>query len=75
MQTRIVVNDFARVSDCSDIFRQVEDLELSILVNNVGIGSSEEFLREDIAGISELVNVNIFSQIFCTSHFLQKNIS
>ena len=62
----------------NDIVEQVKDLQLSILVNNVGTSETIEIEDYDLSKIIEIINVNCTSMATLTSALiplLDKNSS
>ena len=67
--TRIVVADFRFSGEqqfWDDIARQICDLDVSVLVNNVGINRTERFNTIDPSFLRDVVAVNCTSQLLMT---------
>jgi 17beta-estradiol 17-dehydrogenase / very-long-chain 3-oxoacyl-CoA reductase len=68
-KTRIVVADFRFSGEqqfWDDLGRQICDLDVSILVNNVGINRTERFDTIDPTFLREIISVNCTSQLLMT---------
>eukprot|EP00357_Protocruzia_adherens_P033656 CAMPEP_0115020028 /NCGR_PEP_ID=MMETSP0216-20121206/29841_1 /TAXON_ID=223996 /ORGANISM="Protocruzia adherens, Strain Boccale" /LENGTH=317 /DNA_ID=CAMNT_0002391703 /DNA_START=123 /DNA_END=1076 /DNA_ORIENTATION=- len=52
-----------------EVFKEIDRMNVSILVNNVGIAQADEFDFQEESVISDMLNVNICPQVFL-SHFL-----
>ena len=70
-----VVKDFEKSSDdpigfFGDIFKQIENIPVDILVNNVGGSHVKMFIESK--KIHSIINLNIFSTTFMTKYFLDK---
>jgi len=66
VQTRVVVADFRSCSEqlfWDELARQISDLDVSVLVNNVGINRTERFDTIDPAFLRDIVSVNCTSQL------------
>ena len=56
------------------MFTEVKDNDISILVNNVGIGTptGKTILTNDPKDIENIIKTNIFSQVMMTKKFIEK---
>jgi len=75
IKTRIVVANFsesAKPGFFDQIYKQVEDLDISILVNNVGFGSLDYFHKVSEEEIRDLININIYPMMMLTHKFINK---
>lgn len=75
VQVNWVVKDFEKSSDdpirfFGDIFQQIEDIPVDILVNNVGGSHVKSFIES--TKIHSIINLNIFPATFMTKFFLDK---
>ena len=69
VKTRIVVADFRSSGEqqfWDDLARQLCDLDVSVLVNNVGINRTERFDTIDPTFLRDIVSVNCTSQLLMT---------
>jgi 17beta-estradiol 17-dehydrogenase / very-long-chain 3-oxoacyl-CoA reductase len=69
VQTRIVVADFRSSGEqqfWDDLARQICDIDVSVLVNNVGINRTEQFDTIDPSFLRDIVAVNCTSQLMTT---------
>jgi len=66
VQTRIIVADFTKASEedfFENITKQLEGLDISVLVNNVGLGKPSAFADLDEAKLREILLVNTVPQV------------
>lgn len=69
ISTKVVVSDLSKAYEegfCSEIEQQIQDLDISILVNNAGIGGSNTFERMQFDHIKNLVITNALSPVLIT---------
>jgi 17beta-estradiol 17-dehydrogenase / very-long-chain 3-oxoacyl-CoA reductase len=69
VQTRIVVADFRSSGEqqfWDELARQICDIDVSVLVNNVGINRTERFDAIDPTFLRDIVAVNCTSQLLMT---------
>lgn len=72
---KIVVADFNNSSQqgfFDKIFAEIKDLDVSILVNNVGLFFMEHFDLVEESTINNLLNVNIFPVVMLTKKFINQ---
>ena len=55
-----------------DIFEDTKDLDVSILVNNVGMAFKKQFPEADIRDIKDTIAVNTFPQALMTREYLER---
>jgi len=76
VHTRIIQIDFAKSFTHEEIeqkvYQQVKDLDISILVNNVGIGGIMRFEKLSYKSIYDLIHINIHSYVYVTYVLIQK---
>lgn len=75
LQTRVVVANFAESSNPAlfeKIYSEIQDLDISILVNNVGIMGDYLFHESSIKSLFELLTVNSLSVLHMTRVLLKK---
>mgnify|MGYP000856790971 FL=1 len=76
VHTRIIQVDFSKVFTYEDIerkiYQEVKDLDISILVNNVGVGHFCRFEKLSYKSIYELIHVNIHSYVYVTYVLIHK---
>lgn len=78
VQTKIVVKDFAQAHQenfAEDIYDQVCNLDISILVNNVGQGGGGKYFEMDPNKIRDMVLVNCLSHALITRVLLPKLVA
>ena len=71
VKTKVIEYDFNFISNCDDIFVEIEDLDVSVLINNAEIKSLQYFSHQSDKEIDELISHNIFSQVFMTKQFIK----
>ena len=70
VKTRVVVHDFAK--DCkAEAYEKLyndnlRDIDVSILINNLGVGQPGSFLEQKEEAIHETVTVNAYSVVLLT---------
>eukprot|EP00347_Sterkiella_histriomuscorum_P006355 403353077 len=76
VQTKIVVADFAKGGETiqmyEDIYQQIKDLDIAILVNNAGVNTRSYFKDTSIEDIMDMVVVNTYPYTLLTRHLLHK---
>jgi len=78
IQTKVVVADFkdsVNEGFFEFIMEQIEGLEVSILVNNIGVYSSTPFHLENLQRLQDLVIINCLPQTMLTRLLLPKLLS
>jgi short-subunit dehydrogenase len=70
VSTRIVVADLAAHDGPERVVEACGDLEISILVNNAGLGYAGRFDKQDAARLREIVDVNCAAPVVLTSRLL-----
>jgi hypothetical protein len=70
--TRVVVADLAAPDGADRLAAAVEDLDLSILVNNAGFGHAGRFDRADPQRLRDMVQVNCVAPVVLTSKLLPR---
>lgn len=74
-EIKIVVADFKNSLDdgfYDKIYHQLKDLDISILVNNVGIGSPGFFHKDSDELVNEYLSLNVLPQFFLTKKLISK---
>ena len=63
VKTKVVVYDFSEVGGYDKIIEELEDLDIGILVNNVGTsnGSEKPLIENDLQNVFKVMKINIFS--------------
>ena len=63
VKTKVIVYDFSEVGGYDKIIEELEDLDIGILVNNVGTsnGSEKALIENDLQNIFKVMTVNMFS--------------
>lgn len=70
VQTRVIVHDFAKDFKAEDFEKlwndNLRDIDISILINNLGVGKAGSFLEQKEEEIHETVTVNTYSIVLLT---------
>ena len=63
VKTKVIVYDFSEVGGYDKIIEELEDLDIGILVNNVGTsnGSEKPLIENDLQNVFKVMKINIFS--------------
>lgn len=77
IQVRTIAKDFSKsnqnpISFFADITSQLNDLDVSILINNVGTASSGKFHTNPISDVSGMLSLNIWPVVYMTHNLLPK---
>ena len=76
VQTKIIIADFKNSSKNEDFFtnimKQLENCEISILINNVGISTKGDFLNEDENYLKEIIIVNCIPMVILSQKIMKK---
>jgi len=70
VSTRVVAADLADPEDVDRLIAAVEDLEISLLVNNAGFGAQGRFDKLDAVRMRDMVQVNCAAPLALTSALL-----
>jgi len=70
VKTRVVAADLAAPGGAEELVRSVADLEISILVNNAGVGGAGPFARRDPAWLRNMVELNCTAPVVLTRALL-----
>ena len=65
VKTKIIVYDFAKVDGYENIAKELEDLDIGILVNNVGMAYGKP-VRHDDSDLSKTFNIMTVNMFSCT---------
>lgn len=75
IKTKIVIADFSQVNN-ENFFKQIMEgvsgLDVSVLINNVGVGHGHYLTKMPEEQLKELVNVNCIPQVVLSRHFAEK---
>jgi len=78
LQTILIEFDFSRkfsIKDYEKFFlnnKEIKNLDISILINNIGISQRELFTNYSLEFIMDTININIVSQSLLTKIFINK---
>ena len=78
LQTILIEFDFSKkfsIKDYEKIFlnnKEIKNLDISILINNIGISQRELFINYSLEFIMDTININIVSQSLLTKIFINK---
>jgi 17beta-estradiol 17-dehydrogenase / very-long-chain 3-oxoacyl-CoA reductase len=78
LQTILIEFDFSKkfsIKDYEKIFlnnKEIKNLDISILINNIGISQRELFTNYSLEFIMDTININIVSQSLLTKIFINK---
>ncbi len=74
-ETRVVEADLASPGGADALARAVEDIEVSILINNAGAGYAGRFEKQDLERLAEMVQLNCTAPLVLTGRMLPSMIS
>jgi len=77
-KTRVVVSDFTNSHKdgfAEEIYEQVRDLDISILVNNAGVWEGDYYDRIPLQNIRNLILTNVLAHAMITRVFLPKLVA
>jgi len=75
VQTKVVVLDFSnctKYSHYENAFNQMKDLEVSILINNVGVSKGAPFFTWQYQTLQDFLTINVHSQVMFSRFFTTK---
>ena len=72
IQTRVICADLSNEEETKKIVRDVNDLEVGLLVNNAGVLNTGNFLDNDLEDEIQLINTNCKSYIILTHGLANK---
>ena len=78
LQTILIEFDFSKkfsIKDYEKFFlnnKEIKNLDISILINNIGISQRELFINYSLEFIMDTININIVSQSLLTKIFINK---
>lgn len=70
ISVKIIQKDLAKPTSAEDIFKDLEQDRIDVLVNNAGFGSVGDFAESDWDVQSKMMNVNIVALVHLTRLFL-----
>lgn len=70
--SQIIIKDLSSEKNCFELFEQVKDINIDILINNAGFGLFGEFCETDIHRELTMIDVNIKAVHILTKLFLRK---
>lgn len=71
IEIKIIAGDLTETSTIDRIKEECKELEIGLLVNNAGFGSTGEFINCDTEWEVKMVNLNCVVPTFLTHHFLK----
>jgi len=71
IKTEIVPKDLAQPTAPAELFEQLRDIPVSVLINNAGFGSYGPFAQADLRRQKEMMQVNMVSLVELTHLFVQ----
>src|SRR5205823_1991087 len=71
IQVRVLVKDLASPTAPPEIFAELHDIPVSILVNNAGIGFHGRFAEIDLRRQSDVMQINMTALVHLTYLFLK----
>jgi short-subunit dehydrogenase len=80
LSTKNNINVITSITDLTSdnfldkIIRDAEDKDISILINNAGIGKPGEFIKGDINYDSDMIKLNCMAPVVLTNYFAKKMI-
>jgi short-subunit dehydrogenase len=71
IETRAVPTDLAQPNAATELFHKLDDIPISVLVNNAGFGSYGPFAETELRVQHEMMEVNMVTLVELTHLFLQ----
>ncbi len=71
VQTKIAVADLSKPTGAERLVESLKDTEISILINNAGLGYAGRFDKLDAARMKQLIQVNCVAPVMLTSALVQ----
>lgn len=71
----LITTDLSNPENAKNLFEQVKDRKIDLLINNAGFGIFGEFAEVDLDREIELINTNVTAVHILTKLFLQKFLS
>ena len=75
IKVTIISADLSNPENAKNLFEQVKDRKIDLLINNAGFGIFGEFAEVDLDREIELINTNVTAVHILTKLFLQKFLS
>jgi len=72
LKVRIVISDLSKRDGASNLFKEVEDLDVGLLINNAGAGWFGWLHNEDPEHIESIIQLNCTSMAILTRLFIEK---
>lgn len=66
----IIVKDLSKPEAALEIFNELKDVKIDVLINNAGLGVHGDFYTQDLKQVNHLMQVNIFALVNLTGLFL-----
>lgn len=73
-----MVFDFKKSSEISlfsSIFTEISDLDISLLINNVGIDNCQPFVKTPVEILQNLININCFPVYMLSHHIIPRMVA
>ncbi len=74
VQVKIIALDLSMTENLEQLFSELSEIEIGILVNNAGFGFSGDFVNQDFSSIKNMVNLNCVAPALLTNYFANKMI-
>ncbi len=71
-KSQIILKDLSDEKNCFELYEQIKDENIEVLINNAGFGIFGEFTETDLSREIELINVNIKAVHILTKLFLKE---
>lgn len=69
-QTEIIALDISNLKNCKELYKQVKNLDIDIVVNSAGFGLHGKFLEQNIEEQMDMIDLNVKATQILTKLFL-----
>ena len=71
VDVEVIAKDLSNADNCKELYEQVKDKQIDILINNAGFGLFGDFIETDLDREIEMIDVNIKAVHILTKLFLK----
>lgn len=72
VKVKILCHDLSKTEECKELFEEVKNVNIDILINNAGFGVFGKFTETDLDSELKMIDVNIKAVHILTKLFMQK---
>ena len=72
VEIEVIAKDLSKAENCIELYEQVKDKQIDILINNAGFGVFGEFTESSLEKEINMINTNVIAMHILTKLFIQE---